>query len=80
LFSLSRALDKFKKPLIGTPLSSGECLSFCLWNSQQEVALASSQPAHREAILKGMESFEYYALERYDIFKADGALSFVKRG
>lgn len=76
----ARELPGFRYYFIGTPLSSGECLSFCLWNSQQEAALASSQPAHREAILKGMDSFEYYALERYDIFKSGGALSFVKRG
>jgi hypothetical protein len=75
----ARELPGFLYYFIGTPLHSGECLSFCLWNSQQEAALASAQPAHREAIAKGIDSYEYYWLERYDVFKRDRELSFVRR-
>jgi hypothetical protein len=75
----ARDLPGFLYYFIGTPLASGECLSFCLWNSQQEAALASAQPAHREAVMKGIESYEYYTLERYDVFKQDEAIAFNRR-
>lgn len=74
----ARGLPGFLHYFIGTPLSSGECLSFCLWNSQAEAKAASAQPAHREAMLKGIAHYEYYALERYDVFKQDGAVSFAR--
>lgn len=74
----ARELPGFLYYFIGTPLSSGECLSFCLWNSQAEAALASSQPAHREAIMKGLQYYEYYWLERYDVIREGDQLTFTR--
>ncbi|MBC8098601.1 MAG: hypothetical protein H7Y11_04105 [Armatimonadetes bacterium] len=72
----ARALSGFLYYFIGTPLETGECLSFCLWNSAHEAALASAQPAHREAIVKGIDQFEYYTLERYRVVKQKEMVSF----
>jgi hypothetical protein len=74
----ARTLPGFLHYFIGTPLLSGECLSFCLWNSQAEAKAASAQPAHREAMLKGIGFYEYYTLERYYVFKREGAVSFAR--
>lgn len=61
---------------IGTPLADGGCLSFCLWRSAEAARAASSDPAHREAMVKGLPAFEYYRLERYRLRKEGGVLSF----
>lgn len=74
----ARELPGFLHYFIGTPLHSGECLSFCLWSSQQEAVLASAQPAHREAIQRGVACYEYYTLERYNVFKQNGVISFER--
>ncbi len=74
----ARDLPGFLHYFIGTPFHSGECLSFCLWNSQQEAAFASAQPAHREAVMKGIAFYEYYTLERYNVLKQDSAISFER--
>jgi hypothetical protein len=62
---------------IGTPKSDGRCLSFCLWRSQPVAVAASADPAHREAMIKGLPHFEHYRLERYHVIKNDGQLSFL---
>ncbi len=72
----ARELPGFLYYFIGTPLHSGECLSFCLWTSREEAVLASAKPAHREAVMRGIPFYEYYTLERYHIFKRDGSLCF----
>jgi heme-degrading monooxygenase HmoA len=74
----ARDLPGFLHYFIGTPLHSGECLSFCLWNSREEAAFASAQPAHREAVMKGIAHYEYYALERYTVVKDEGIVSFAR--
>jgi heme-degrading monooxygenase HmoA len=74
----ARELKGFLYYFIGTPLQSGECLSFCLWQTREEAALASAQPAHREAVLRGVQHYEYYTLERYSIIKQDGELTFTR--
>jgi hypothetical protein len=74
----ARRLPGFLHYFIGTPLESGECLSFCLWNSQEEARLASAQPEHREAMMKGIVYYEYYTLERHQVVKSDGAVSFTR--
>jgi len=74
----ARKLPGFLHYFIGTPLHSGECLSFCLWKSQKEARLASAQPEHREAVMKGLAHYEYYDLERYSVVKQEGALSFKR--
>lgn len=74
----ARDLPGFLHYFIGTPLPSGECLSFCLWNSREEAAFASAQPAHREAVMQGIAHYEYYALERYAVLKRDGTVSFTR--
>jgi heme-degrading monooxygenase HmoA len=63
---------------MGVPLATGECLSFCLWNSKEEAAYASAQPEHREAVKKGLHMFEYYTLEQYHIHKVNGEISFER--
>ncbi|HVU14068.1 MAG TPA: antibiotic biosynthesis monooxygenase, partial [Phototrophicaceae bacterium] len=70
----ARELSGFLHYFIGTPLASGECLSFCLWNSREEAAFASAQPAHREAVMKGIAHYEDYALERYAVRKWEGVV------
>ncbi len=65
---------------IGVPRPTGECLSFCLWQDQTSARAGSARPEHHQAIEKGMESFEYYTLERYIITKADNTLSFNRLG
>ncbi len=62
---------------IGTPRADGCCLSFCLWRSREEAVAAVADPAHREAMTKGLPCFEHYVLERYRVVKRDGALSFL---
>ncbi len=74
----ARGLPGFLHYFIGTALPSGECLSFCLWNRAAEAALASAQPAHREAVMKGLSSYEYYALERYTVVKREGVVAFTR--
>jgi hypothetical protein len=74
----ARELPGFLHYFIGTPLASGECLSFCLWNSREEAAFASAQPAHREAMLKGIAHYEFYTLERYTVTKQGGAVAFAR--
>lgn len=63
---------------IGTPRPTGECLSFCLWESKGSARAGSSHAAHRRAIEQGMHCFEYYALERYSITKAARQISFLR--
>jgi heme-degrading monooxygenase HmoA len=61
---------------MGVPLADGHCLSFCLWNTQAAAQQGSADPAHREAMVKGLPAFEYYRLERYHVKKADGVITF----
>jgi len=74
----ARELPGFLHYFIGTPLSSGECLSFCLWTSREAAAFASAQPAHREAMMKGIAHYEYYALERYAVVKGRSGVVFTQ--
>ncbi|MDX1994739.1 MAG: hypothetical protein SF029_20315 [bacterium] len=75
--SAARSLPGFLFYFIGTPLSTGECLSFCLWSQQQEAKLASAQPEHREAVEKGLGAYEYYRLERYHVLKQNETIQFL---
>ena len=61
---------------IGTPRPSGNCLSFCLWQSRQEAVAAAADPEHRAAMELGLPFFEHYRLERYRITRRDGVLIF----
>lgn len=61
----------------GVPLATGECLSFCLWNSRQAAIKAASHVFHREAMDLGLMNYEYYCLERYIIRKQYGELTFI---
>ena len=61
---------------IGTPRPSGNCLSFCLWRSRQEAIAATADPEHRAAMELGLPFFAHYCLERYQVAKRDGVLSF----
>lgn len=67
----------FMSYFIGTPLMDGSCLSFCLWYSRTDAVVAAAEPEHREAMIKGLPCFEHYLLERYEVAKRDGALSFL---
>lgn len=62
----------------GTPAATGECLSFCLWESQQDARMGGSHPAHREAMQKGVASYVYYDLERYQVQKQDEQVLFTR--
>lgn len=47
-----------------------ECLSFCLWESQEQARRASALPLHRRAMSIVAEMYESYQLERYIVAKA----------
>ncbi|MFZ4816126.1 MAG: hypothetical protein ACOYL5_16440 [Phototrophicaceae bacterium] len=68
--------DGFLFYFMGVPLATGECLSFCLWNSKAEAAAASAKPGHRMAVQEGLIYFEYYTLEQYNVFKQGGQVIF----
>lgn len=61
---------------IGTPRPNGNCLSFCLWRSRQEAVAATSDPEHRATMELGLPFFAHYRLERYQVAKRDGVLTF----
>lgn len=63
---------------IGTPLASGECLSFCLWKTRDAARAGGAHPAHRRAMEQGIGAFEYYDLERYSIIKEGDQLTFLR--
>ena len=63
---------------IGVPKPTGECLSFCLWDSQANARAGSARSEHREAVERGMQSFEYYTLERHIIQKTPDKVSFTR--
>jgi heme-degrading monooxygenase HmoA len=62
----------------GTPAPTGQCLSFCLWESQQYARAGGAHPAHREAMMQGVASYEYYDLERYQVQKRDQQVTFTR--
>ncbi len=62
----------------GVPRATGECLSFCLWDSQANAQAASAHSAHRKAMELGVRHYEYYTLERYLIQKSLAGLTFVR--
>jgi hypothetical protein len=62
---------------IGTPLADGSCLSFCLWHSRHDAVAAAADPAHREAMVKGLPFFAHYQLERYQLVKEHGELAIL---
>ena len=74
----ARETPGFLHYFIGTPRATGECLSFCLWNDQASARAGSAKPAHHRAIQIGMESFEFYTLERHVITKTANQLSFLR--
>jgi hypothetical protein len=53
----------------GVPCSTGECLSFCLWNQRSSAQAGAAHSAHRTAMISGIPFYEYYELERYQIQK-----------
>lgn len=61
---------------IGTPRPSGNCLSFCLWRSREEAVAATADPEHRAAMELGLPFFAHYRLERYQITRRNGVLTF----
>ena len=74
----ARETPGFLHYFIGTPRATGECLSFCLWEDQASARAGSAKPAHHKAIQQGMQSFEFYTLERHVITKTDNQLSFQR--
>lgn len=60
----------------GIPAVTGECLSFCLWEHQTNARAGASHSAHRQAAHQGVSMYEYYRLERYQIRKDAGQLTF----
>lgn len=50
-----------------------ECLSFCLWENQEQARQASALPLHRRAMSIVAEMYESYRLERYLVTKADAS-------
>lgn len=62
----------------GDPRATGECLSFCLWDSQTSARAGAMHAAHRKAIELGVKSYEYYTLERYLVQKSPDRLSFLR--
>ena len=74
----ARETPGFLHYFIGTPRATGECLSFCLWKDQASARAGSAKPAHHKAIQIGMQSFEYYTLERHAITKTADQLSFLR--
>jgi len=67
----------FMYSFIGTPLIDGSCLSFCRWHSRPDAVVAAADPEHRAAMVKRLPCFEHDLLERYEVVKRDGALSFL---
>lgn len=61
---------------IGTPMADGACLSFCLWHSRREAVAAANDPVHQEAMVLGLPCFEHYRLERYEVRKSEGRITF----
>lgn len=55
-----------------------ECLSFCIWESQEQARAGSCLPLHRRAAAITPETYVTYKLERYHIHKdsPDGPLLF----
>ena len=45
----------------------GRCLSFCLWEGEEEARRASGGEMHREAARITAEMYESYVLERYEL-------------
>lgn len=74
----ARETPGFLHYFIGLPRATGECLSFCLWENQASARAGSAKPAHHKAIQHGMQSFEYYTLERHAITKTANQLSFLR--
>ena len=62
---------------IGTPRRDGHCLSFCLWHSRRDAVVAAADPAHQEAMVRGLPFFEHYRLDRYEVRKRHGNLMFL---
>lgn len=74
----ARMTPGFHHYFIGTPRSTGECLSFCLWDDQASARQGASHAAHRSAMELGIQFYEYYTLERYNVQKNSGILSFLQ--
>jgi hypothetical protein len=49
-----------------------ECVSFCLWESRVQARGASGGPLHQAATGIVAETYETYALERYELIKVGG--------
>jgi heme-degrading monooxygenase HmoA len=60
----------------GTPCPAGDCVSFCLWESQQAARNGAAHPAHVSATKLAPVSYEHYSLERYHVRKDTSGLSF----
>ena len=59
----------------GRPDNEGFALSFCLW-SDREAAKSLALEARHKAAIQMVRHYESYALEKYEIHHADGAISF----
>jgi hypothetical protein len=57
----------------GTPDEQGNCLSFCLWESQALARSASQRPNHQQARQLADSVYEHFQLERYFVRKTDEA-------
>lgn len=73
----ARVTPGFLHYFTGVPISSGECLSFCLWENRESAVAGASHRAHGVAKEQGLTSYEYYQLERYYIRKRNGKLNFT---
>jgi hypothetical protein len=56
----------------GTPISTGQCLSLCLWNSQAEAQRTAQLPAHRLAQSLVDECYQFYRVDTYRLIKSAG--------
>ena len=68
----ARTAPGFMYYFCGTPAANGQCLSLCLWNSQQEAREASSLPAHHAVLALVQESYQFYKIELYRVIKKPG--------
>lgn len=55
-----------------------ECLSFCLWGTQEQARAASARPDHLAAASLVADMYESYDLERHTLWQQRGMLVFER--
>ncbi|MEP7286023.1 MAG: hypothetical protein ABI947_09675 [Chloroflexota bacterium] len=73
----ARSAPGFLYYFMGTPAEAGECMSFCLWESQQLAQLAAKQADHQAAQSIAGQMYDWFSLERYKVRKVDGVSDLV---